>query len=46
MSKEMEWWLTEPERKALMTEINALTESKKARVMDFMRELINSRKPP
>lgn len=46
MSKEMEWWLTEPERKALMTEINALTESKKARVMDFMRELIKNKKPP
>jgi hypothetical protein len=45
MSKEMEWWLAEPERKALMAEINALTESKKARVMDFMRELLENRKP-
>ena len=45
MSKEMEWWLTEPERKNLMAEINALTESKKARVMDFMRELLENRKP-
>ena len=46
MGKEMEWWLTEPERKTLMAEINALTESKKARVMDFMRELIKNGKPP
>tara|TARA_R110002072_G_scaffold50608_1_gene136041 strand:- start:1847 stop:1987 length:141 start_codon:yes stop_codon:yes gene_type:complete len=45
MSKEMEWWLTEQERKTLMTEINALKKSDKALVMEFIRELLENRKP-
>lgn len=45
MSTEMKWWLTEPERKTLMTEIHALKQSDKALVMEFIRELLENRKP-
>tara|TARA_R110000796_G_scaffold76624_6_gene171358 strand:- start:3763 stop:3903 length:141 start_codon:yes stop_codon:yes gene_type:complete len=46
MSKEMEWWLTEPEGRTLLNEIKALKENERSMVMEFIGELINSRKPP
>jgi len=45
MSKEMEWYLTEPERKTLMTEISELNKTDKGIVMEFIRALLRDRKP-
>jgi hypothetical protein len=45
MSNEIIWRLTEPERKALMTEIHALNNNDKALAIDFIKELLRSRKP-
>jgi hypothetical protein len=45
MGKEMEWWLTEPERNALMTEINELTDTDKKNAMEFIRALLKAREP-
>jgi hypothetical protein len=38
MSTEIIWRLTEPERKALMTEIHALNNNDKALAIDFIKE--------
>ena len=45
MNKEMEWWLTEPDRKNLIKEITALNKKEKKIVKEFIEALIKDRKP-